>query len=238
MENSNNLVGLYLMVQPEQIIQFAFQQPLENIVKQLSINYSYLEIIEALTKVERDKETLRKQEQLVALKEHFSNKLAELAKADEQLKTDLEVVEKEHQQNIGQIKKQVLIEVPVVPASITKPTKKPLREFVCNYKGCGQTFSTGERKAKYCSLECRNKQFKIQSEEMTTETRNCLNCEQSFKVSVFGKNKKYCSIICSATHYRATHKEQCKAYSEKHKNKKLLQQSTTEQPALEAERLI
>lgn len=225
MDNNNNLVSFNVMVRPEQIIQFAFRQPLENIVKQLSIDYSYLEIIEALTKVERDKETLRNQEQLVALKEHFSNKLAELAKADEQLKTEPKSIE-------------VPI-VPVTPAAVTKPTKKPFHEVVCNYTGCKQVFSAKEKGAKYCSMECRNKQFKIQSEQLTTETRNCLNCETPFHVSVFGKNKKYCSIICSSTHYRATHKEQIAGYTKKPKNKQLLlSQENSAQDSQEAERPV
>lgn len=219
MDNNNNLVSFNVMVRPEQITQFAFQQPLENIVKQLSINYSYLEIIEALTKVERDKEAARHQEQLTALKNHFSNKLAALAKPDEKSKTDPEPPE-------------------VTATPVTETTKQSFHEIICAYLGCQKRFQAKILTARYCSKSCRDKQYSVQSTEETEITRNCLNssCKKAFKVFHFGNNKKYCSKACWSRHYRATHKEQYTSYQEKWKSKKVLPQP--EQPLEEAERPI
>ncbi len=221
---------IQLFVDSEQLINQLLQQPLEAIIKQLSLNHSWLEIMEAVTKVERDKQNLQEQQNQA----EFNQQIAVL---DHQLKTDREAVEKEHQQNIERIKKQALIEAPdpVTATPVTETTKKSFHEIICAYEGCRRSFQSKNSSARYCSTKCRNKRYIIQAEEPTEITRNCPNCEKPFKVFHFGNNKKYCSQICWSRHYRATHKEQYTSYQEKWKSKKILPQP--EQPLEEAERL-
>lgn len=159
---------IQLFVDSEQLINQLLQQPLEAIIKQLSLNHSWLEIMEAVTKVERDKQNLQEQQNQA----EFNQQITVL---DRQLKTDREAIENEHQQNIERLEEQVLIEV---PDPVTETTKKSFHEIICAYEGCRRSFQSKNSSARYCSTKCRNKRYIIQAEEPTEITRNCPNCEK------------------------------------------------------------
>lgn len=231
-----------LMIGFDQLLDFVVQQPLDALISRLSSNYTIAEIIEAATKADKER-----RERIDKINQRwFEDQIAELKAMHV---AEIQRLKAESEQALAALQdraRQLVVETAEVeqerltqqedPLTNIKPVRK-FYEKLCAYTGCGQRFSTTEKESKYCSRDCTSKQFKVEGSKLTDDIKNCLFCETPFQVSVFGKSKKYCSMVCSARHYRRTHKEQYANYAKKHKEKKLLQVQDSPQPTQEAERL-
>lgn len=78
---------------------------------------------------------------------------------------------------------------------------------------CGDEFKCKfvNSRAKYCSLECRNKMAKRRSMEKAKKFRStfnkCTMCENSIKQKDAGKIRRYCSNECRQRSYRLRNKQ-------------------------------
>lgn len=77
--------------------------------------------------------------------------------------------------------------------------EKKVRELVI-CEGCGKEFPARENQ-KYCSPRCW-RYINCPKSEVTTEIKNCLNCNSVFEDNTFDKCKKYCSEKCQREYHK------------------------------------